>query len=62
MVSAPPSASAEPLGSLLLPELKVTSAENARQLEKRFAFLWASAQRLLPLNAVVANQMTCVQT
>ncbi|KAG7388337.1 hypothetical protein PHYPSEUDO_012715 [Phytophthora pseudosyringae] len=54
-VSTP--AGAAPLGSLLLPEMKVASAENSRQLEKRFAFLWSSAHRLLPTSAALANHM-----
>ncbi|KAK1941335.1 hypothetical protein P3T76_007201 [Phytophthora citrophthora] len=45
------------LGSLLLPEMKVVCAENSRQLEKRFVFLWSSAHRLLPTNAALANHM-----
>ncbi|KAG7397022.1 hypothetical protein PHYBOEH_001356 [Phytophthora boehmeriae] len=44
-------------GDLLLSELKVVSAENARQLEKRFAFLWSSAHSLLQTNATLANHM-----
>lgn len=45
------------MGALLLPEMKVVSAENSRQLEKRFAFLWASAHRLLPTSSAQANHM-----
>ncbi|POM76794.1 Hypothetical protein PHPALM_5932 [Phytophthora palmivora] len=37
--------------------MKIVSAENSRQLEKRFAFLWSSAHRLLPTNALLANHM-----
>ncbi|KAL3670268.1 hypothetical protein V7S43_004581 [Phytophthora oleae] len=46
-----------PLGSLPLPEMKVVCAENSRQLEKRFTFLWSSAHRLLSTNATLANHM-----
>ncbi|ETN01917.1 hypothetical protein PPTG_16984 [Phytophthora nicotianae INRA-310] len=45
------------LGSLLLPEMKVVSAENSRQLEKRFTFLWSSAHALLPTSPALANHM-----
>ncbi|KAI9913663.1 hypothetical protein PsorP6_006540 [Peronosclerospora sorghi] len=44
-------------GSVHLPAIKVVSAENARQLEKRCSFLWDAAHRLLPVNAVLANHM-----
>ncbi|KAL4128802.1 hypothetical protein PRIC2_007782 [Phytophthora ramorum] len=60
MVSADPASAMpipDPLGSLLLPEMKVTSTENSRQLDKRFAFLWTSAHRLVVTNAALANHM-----
>ncbi|KAG4056799.1 hypothetical protein PC123_g8154 [Phytophthora cactorum] len=58
MVMAMPAANAGlPVGTLLLPEVKVVSAENSRQLEKRFAFLWSSAHALLPTSPVLANHM-----
>ncbi|KAG1713191.1 hypothetical protein DVH05_000911 [Phytophthora capsici] len=37
--------------------MKVVCGENSRQLEKRFAFLWSSAHRLLSTNATLANHM-----
>ncbi|KAG6617901.1 RNAse P, Rpr2/Rpp21 subunit [Phytophthora cinnamomi] len=37
--------------------MKVVAAEGARQLDKRFAFLWSAAHRLLPANAALANHM-----
>ncbi|KAG6973578.1 hypothetical protein JG688_00003461 [Phytophthora aleatoria] len=61
MVMAMPVANAGlPVGTLLLPEVKVVSAENSRQLEKRFAFLWSSAHALLPTSPVLANHMMYV--
>ncbi|KAF1775829.1 RNAse P, Rpr2/Rpp21 subunit [Phytophthora cactorum] len=58
MVMVMPAANAGlPVGTLLLPEVKVVSAENSRQLEKRFAFLWSSAHALLPTSPVLANHM-----
>ncbi|KAG6968520.1 hypothetical protein JG687_00003694 [Phytophthora cactorum] len=61
MVMAMPAANAGlPVGTLLLPEVKVVSAENSRQLEKRFAFLWSSAHALLPTSPVLANHMMYV--
>ncbi|CAH0486798.1 unnamed protein product [Peronospora farinosa] len=46
-----------PRGAVLLPEIAVVSAENSRQLEKRFTFLWNTAHRLLSTNGVLANHM-----
>ncbi|CAI5729204.1 unnamed protein product [Peronospora effusa] len=46
-----------PRGTVLLPEIAVVSAENSRQLEKRFTFLWNTAHRLLSTNDVLANHM-----
>ena len=40
-----------------LPEIKVTSAEHTRQLEKRFTYLWTSAHALLPTNSTLAHHM-----
>ncbi|EGZ22456.1 hypothetical protein PHYSODRAFT_492907 [Phytophthora sojae] len=37
--------------------MKAVAAEGARQLDKRFAFLWSAAHRLLPANAALANHM-----
>lgn len=42
---------------LKLPEPTVVSAENARQLEKRFKYLWSAAVDLLPTNAVLAGHL-----
>ena len=58
MASLPPPP--PPIGALVLPEMNVASAENSRQLEKRFAFLWTSAHRLLPTNVALANHLMCV--
>lgn len=46
-----------PPAALLLPEIKVVSIENARHLEKRFAFIWSSAHALLPSSPMLANHM-----
>ncbi|EEY54775.1 uncharacterized protein PITG_08324 [Phytophthora infestans T30-4] len=37
--------------------MKVVSAANSRQLEKRFTFLWSSAHTLLPTSPTLANHM-----
>ncbi|CAI5720410.1 unnamed protein product [Hyaloperonospora brassicae] len=55
MASLPPTSPT--IGALVLPEMNVASAENSRQLEKRFAFLWTSAHRLLPSNVTLANHL-----
>ncbi|CEG35486.1 RNAse P, Rpr2/Rpp21 subunit [Plasmopara halstedii] len=43
--------------ALLLPDVKVVTFKNTRQLEKRFSFLWSTAHKLLPTSPVLANHM-----
>ncbi|KAE8901161.1 hypothetical protein PF005_g7903 [Phytophthora fragariae] len=57
MASPPAAPPTLDIGTLLLPEMKVVAAEGARQLDKRFAFIWNAAHRLLPTNAALSNHM-----
>lgn len=62
VVVLPPLTGPTPIDSLLVPDLKLrsTSATNAKQLERRLSYLWQSAHALLPSNARMAHELTCV--
>lgn len=45
------------MGRLLLPEVKLRSSAQSKQLEKRFTYLWQTAHTMAPTSAAVAHQL-----
>lgn len=45
------------MGRLLLPEVKLRSSAQSKQLEKRFTYLWQTAHSMAPTSADVAHQL-----
>lgn len=46
-----------PMGRLLLPEMKLRSSTQSKQMEKRFSYLWQTAHAMAPTSADVAHQL-----